>query len=140
MLPSRSYIEGGINNLVKCINYVLLIENLNPFFRAKISTNFIMSWRFFSTRPLQHSTLRFTISSEKLPDQGGDPPAFSLSHRATTRKFWNQIRSLLGKRTCKPPNQTISFTNQDGAVKTCATSSVVAKYFTKQFTSIEPHA
>ena len=59
--------------------------------------------------------------------------------RAGTHRFWTLIRSLSGKRTRTPPNQPISFTTPGGVVKTCTKPSAIAKYFTKQFTSVRPH-
>ena len=50
MLPSRSYIGGGIDSLVKCSIDVLLVENLKPFFWANFSTIFMLSWSFLSSR------------------------------------------------------------------------------------------
>ena len=63
----------------------------------------------------------------------------STSYSANTRKFWTLIRSLSGTRTRIPPNQPISFTTLDGTTKTCTKPSAIAKFFTKQFTSIKPH-
>ena len=55
------------------------------------------------------------------------------------RGFWTLIRSLSGNSTRTPPNQPITFITPDGTTKTCTKASAIAKYFTKQFTSIRPH-
>ena len=49
MLPSQSSNGDGIDSLVKCNIDVLLAENLNPFFRTKFSTVFMLFWSYLST-------------------------------------------------------------------------------------------